>query len=272
MHSALLIHDDIMDNDRLRRGFRTIFAQYEHLGMRERAEDPERFGKSMGICAGDVGFFIATDIVARLPLDPERRVALQALIARELAYVGLAQMQDVTFGSFASTPPVGDVYTLYLYKTARYTFSLPLMAGALLAGRTGKILGHLAELGEYLGVVFQARDDEIGVFGTEGETGKPVGSDIREGKKTLLYIEFLRRARGAERRRLAGVFGKASLAPSDVAMMRWAIERSGARKRLQDMMRELASRADKLIGSLRVADSHREILREICAQSMQRSR
>jgi geranylgeranyl diphosphate synthase type I len=272
IHSALLIHDDIMDNDRLRRGFRTIFAQYESLGTRGRAENPERFGKSMGICAGDVGFFIASDIVARLSLDAERRSALQALLARELAYVGLAQMQDVTFGAFAATPPVRDVYTLYLYKTARYTFSLPLMAGALLAGRTGKTLDRLAELGEYLGVVFQAREDEIGVFGTEGETGKPTASDLREGKKTLLYVEFLRRARGAEKRRLAGVFGKTTLAPSDVLMMRWAIERSGARKRLQDMMSELASRADKLIGSLRVADSHRAILREICAESMQRSR
>ncbi len=107
-HSALLIHDDIMDNDRLRRGFRTIFAQYENLGTRGRAGDPERFGRSMGLCAGDVGFFIATDIVARLPLEAERRTALQALLARELAYVGLAQMQDVTFGAFARTPPVRD--------------------------------------------------------------------------------------------------------------------------------------------------------------------
>jgi geranylgeranyl diphosphate synthase, type I len=272
LHSALLIHDDIMDNDRLRRGFRTIFAQYESLGARGRADDAAGFGRNMGICAGDVAFFIATDIVARLGVDAERRLALQALLARELSYVGLAQMQDVSFGAFSRTPPVRDVYTLYLYKTARYTFSLPLMAGALLAGRSGKILKTLAELGEYLGVVFQARDDEIGVFGTEGETGKPVGSDIREGKKTLLYIEFLRRAGGAEKRKLAGLAGKAALAPSDVAMVRWAIERSGARKRLKDMMAELASRADKIIGSLRIPESHREILREICAESMQRSR
>jgi geranylgeranyl diphosphate synthase type I len=271
-HSALLIHDDVMDNDRLRRGFRTIFAQYENVGTRGRAADPERYGKNMGICAGDVCFFIASDMVARLNLEPGRRMAFQALLAREHAYVGLAQMQDVTFGAFSRTPPVHDVYTLYLYKTARYTFSLPLMAGAVLAGRSGRILDRLAELGEYLGVIFQARDDEIGVFGAERKTGKPVGSDIREGKKTLLYIEFLRKARGSERRKLAGLFGKAALAPSDVAYMRWAIERSGARKRLQDMMGEMASRAEKLISSLRIAECHRAILREICAESLQRGR
>jgi geranylgeranyl diphosphate synthase type I len=272
IHSALLIHDDIMDNDRLRRGFRTIFAQYESIGARSRACDPERFGRSMGICAGDIGFFIASDILARLAVDPERRVALQALLARELAYVGLAQMQDVSFGAFARTPPVHDVYTLYLYKTARYTISLPLMSGALLAGKSGKTLARLAELGEYLGVAFQARDDEIGVFGTERETGKPVGSDIREGKKTLLYLELLRRSRGAERRRLEEIFGKPTLEPSDVALVRAAIERSGARQRLQEMMEELSARAEKLIDSLRISQNFRRILKEICAVGIRRSR
>jgi len=272
IHSALLIHDDIMDNDRLRRGFRTIFAQYESIGARCRAENPERYGRSMGICVGDVGFFLASDIISRLPLESERKTALQSLLARELAYVGLAQMQDVSFGAFSRTPPVSDVYTLYLYKTARYTFSLPLMAGAILAGKSGKILTRLAELGEYLGVVFQARDDEIGVFGTERETGKPVGSDIREGKKTLLYLELLRRSRGAERRELEGILGKSTLGPSDVALVRSAIERSGARRRLQEMMEELAARAGKLIDSLRVPERYRAILSEISALGIRRNR
>jgi geranylgeranyl diphosphate synthase type I len=272
LHSALLTHDDIMDNDRLRRGFRTIFAQYESIGARCRAGDPERYGRSMGICVGDIGFFLASDIVSRLAVDPERRLALQSLLARELAYVGLAQMQDVSFGAFSRTPPVSDVYTLYLYKTARYTFSLPLMAGALLAGKSGKILTRLAELGEYLGVVFQARDDEIGVFGTERETGKPVGSDIREGKKTLLYLELLRRSRGAERRKLEGILGKSTLVPSEVALVRSAIERSGARRRLQEMMEELAARAGKLIDSLNVPDRYRVILSEISTIGMRRNR
>jgi geranylgeranyl diphosphate synthase type I len=272
LHSALLIHDDIMDNDRLRRGFRTIFAQYESIGSRGGAGDPERFGRSMGICVGDVGFFLASDIVSRLAVECERRAALQSLLARELAYVGLAQMQDISFGAFSRTPPVSDVYTLYLYKTARYTFSVPLMAGAILAGKSGKTLARLAELGEYLGVVFQARDDEIGVFGSERETGKPVGSDIREGKKTLLYLELLRRSRGAERRKLEEILGKSTLGPSDVALVRSAIDRSGARRRLQEMMEELAARAGKLIDTLRVPDRYRTILSEISALGILRNR
>ena len=92
IHSSLLIHDDIMDNDRLRRGARTVFAQYEQMGRGRHAADPARFGLSMGICAGDVGYFVAWDILSRLPLDPATRAALLAMVSRELAYVGLAPL------------------------------------------------------------------------------------------------------------------------------------------------------------------------------------
>ena len=199
IHSSLLIHDDIMDNDRLRRGGRTIFAQYEQAGRRARAVDPAAFGRSMGICAGDVGYFLAWEILSGLAVDAERKVELLALVSRELSYVGLAQMQDVAFSAFPRIPSRDDVLALYIYKTARYTFALPLMAGALIAGAPAAERRRLCELGERLGVIFQVRDDELGIFGSEAETGKPVGSDIREGKKTLLYLELIRRrARGGE--------------------------------------------------------------------------
>src|SRR5271157_676743 len=68
IHSSLLIHDDIMDNDRLRRGARTVFAQYEQVGRGRHAADPGRFGLSKGIRSGDVGYFVAWDIISLLPL------------------------------------------------------------------------------------------------------------------------------------------------------------------------------------------------------------
>jgi geranylgeranyl diphosphate synthase type I len=141
VHSSLLIHDDIMDNDRLRRGARTVFAQYEDMGRKSRAADSARFGLSMGICAGDVGYFVAWDVLARLPIDLTRKCSLMALVSRELAFVGLGQMQDVAFGSFPDAPARREVLALYLNKTARYTFSLPLMAGAMLAGAPEAALG-----------------------------------------------------------------------------------------------------------------------------------
>jgi geranylgeranyl diphosphate synthase type I len=270
LHSSLLVHDDIMDNDRLRRGSPTLFAQYERLRRGAERMAAERFGRSLGICAGDVGFFIAWDILSRLPVAPGRRSTVLSLAARELAYVGVAQMQDVAFGAFPRMPAPADVLDLYLYKTARYTFSLPLAAGAILAGAGQKAVERLATLGAHLGVVFQIRDDDIGIFGSRALTGKPVGSDIREGKKTLLYLECLKRARGAEKKSLASLLGSSGLTSADVRTVREAAERLGARQRMTDLMQELAGEALRIVDTLDVAEKHRATLRQICAESARR--
>jgi geranylgeranyl diphosphate synthase type I len=273
LHSSLLVHDDIMDNDRLRRGAPTLFAQYERLARRTGRTGPaaaESFGRSMGICAGDVGYFLAWDILSRLAVPPRRRAALLSLVARELAYVGIAQMQDVAFGAFPRMPQHDDVLDLYRYKTARYTFSLPLAAGAILAGAGQPAVRRLVALGTYLGVIFQIRDDDIGIFGSRRLTGKPVGSDIREGKKTLLYLECLRRAGGPEKKSLASLLGKPGLTAADVRTVRKAAERLGARQRLAELMDDLAREARRTVDTLDIADMHRAILREICAESARR--
>ncbi len=162
--SALLIHDDIMDHDTMRRGQRTIFAQY---GV-------NHFGESMGMCAGDIGFFFAFELLADMS---QQKYAILPLICRELVKVGVAQMQDVSVGNQKEIPSEADILNLYRYKTARYTFSLPLMVGAILAGQSEATINILEKLGEDLGIMFQLKDDEL-----------DFESDQREGKKTLLWL------------------------------------------------------------------------------------
>jgi geranylgeranyl diphosphate synthase, type I len=272
IHSSLLVHDDIMDNDRLRRGASTIFAQYEQIGRGRHASDPARFGSAMGICAGDVGYFVAGDILSSLPLENGTKSTLLSLVFRELACVGLAQMQDISFGSFRRTPARDEVIALYLHKTARYTFSLPLAAGALLAGVPAAERRRLWQLGEHLGVIFQVRDDDLGIFGSEKETGKPVGSDIREGKKTLLSLELFRRARGEEKKTLEALFGKPTLTRTEAARVGAAIEKLGARQTLDSLLEGLAGKAERIIDSLAVSKAHALVLRDICARSLERKK
>lgn len=271
LHSCLLVHDDIMDDDRLRRGEPTVFAQYERLARGRGARDAREFGRSMGICAGDVGYFVAWDVLSGLPVDPGRRAGLLSLVSGELARVGVAQMQDVALGSGAALPSADEVLTLYLYKTARYTFSLPLAAGALLAGAEAAEVEKLLALGARLGVVFQLRDDDLGVFGSRARTGKPVGSDVREGKKTLLYLELLQRARGAERGRLASLLGKKSLTAADLGTVRSAMVRLGVRERLAEVAEDLAREAAAVVETLAIAPRYRAVLRGICVRSAQRT-
>ena len=144
------------------------------------------------------------------------------------------------------------------------------MAGAILAGADPRAVRRLGILGTYLGVVFQIRDDELGVFGSRAQTGKPVGSDIREGKKTLFCLELLRRARGQEKKRLAALFGKKDLTAADLRTVREAAERLGARRRMQELAADLAGEASRIIESLDIPDRDRRILLALCGESLRR--
>jgi geranylgeranyl diphosphate synthase type I len=285
LHSGLLVHDDIMDGDRLRRGRPSIFAQYEREARRLGAVDPERIGAGVGICAGDVAFFLALEAIARLPCGPDCRAALAGLAARELALVGVGQMQDVVLGAGRRLPSPAEALAVCTYKTARYTFSLPLVAGATLADSTSgaaetpgagrvppKTLGRLQRLGELLGTAYQLRDDDIGLYGSERETGKPVGADLREGKKTLLAIELMRRAHGMERRELARILGKGEIDGADVHRVREAAERLGARQAVIDVATRLVRDAVKVAKSLELPDPWRTRLEEICLANLDRTR
>lgn len=270
LHSALLVHDDIMDGDRLRRGEPTVHARYEEEARRARAVDPARVGTALGIAAGDLAIFAALAEFAALETEPALRAEIARRAGRELALVAAGQLADVDLGADRRWPPRAAVLAVYTYKTARYTFSLPLACGALLAGASPGQVARLERFGELLGTVFQVLDDDLGMFGTEAETGKPVGADVREGKKTLLAQELLRRARPAERRRLGRLFGNADLSAADVAAVREAAERLGARQAVLDAAARMAKQAQRAAAGLRVAAPHRRVLQELCAASVNR--
>jgi geranylgeranyl diphosphate synthase type I len=270
LHSALLVHDDIMDGDRLRRGEPTVHVRYEEEARRARANDPGRIGMALGVSAGDLAIFAALGEIAALEVDPALGIALARRVGRELALVAAGQLEDVALGSERRWPSRAEVLAVYTYKTARYTFSLPLACGALLAGARPAAIARLDRLGELLGTVFQVLDDDLGMFGSETETGKPVGADIREGKKTLLARELLRRAGAAERRRIAPLFGKRNLTRRDVDVVREAAERLGARQAVLDAAARMAKDAERLVAGLRVDPEHRRVLREICTASLGR--
>lgn len=172
-HSGLLIHDDIMDNDTLRRGRASIWEQYR------RVSHNTHIGISQAINAGDLCFFLAQELLADINLLP--------FISSELAYVTIAQMQDVE--NNRGTPvSKDDILSLYRYKTARYTFSLSMVVGAKVAGVSKQHTETLTRLGESMGLLYQIRDDELSISGDSTVTGKPVGNDERNKKQTLAFL------------------------------------------------------------------------------------
>ena len=255
LQAGLLIHDDIMDRDTLRRGSTTVHAQYEQDAAATQAADPTHHGLSLGVCAGDMAFFLGFHTLAALPVPPAlqelaRRVA--AFAAQELCWVGVAQMQDVRNGAggIGSDPDPAQILRVYRYKTGRYTFSLPLAVGAMLADAGPMQIEALDQAGENLGVVFQLKDDELGIFGDAAQSGKRADSDIREDKKTLLRHFLFAAADEALRARLGGIFGSREPGADGLRVVREAMEATGARTKAREYMHCFAMEASDRIASL----------------------
>lgn len=281
--SGLLVHDDIMDRDRVRRGFSTLHVDYEEILRIGGYDDPPHYGEALGICAGDLAYFLAFELLAELPIAAERALAASRIAAAELCLVGVAQMQDVANGALRpgatnpfraapAEPSEADVIRLYRYKTGRYTFSLPLALGAAIAGASDGARTALETAGEELGVLFQLKDDELGLFADEAELGKPVGADIREDKKTPFRLRLMARAEGADRERLSGIFGNRKAGAAELKYVQDALGRYGVRAELRAEMEGYARRAVDGLASVLGATTPAAAVawRELVAYSLER--
>jgi geranylgeranyl diphosphate synthase type I len=255
--SAFLIHDDIMDRDDLRRGEPSYFRQYQLLFADAGLRDSLHQGEAFGTCGGDAALFLGFDLLSMDDPPP----GFLSFCSRELAGVAVAQAHDLHFGVRSALPSYDDIMTLYAHKTGRYSFSLPLVAGALLAGKTLDQCKSLEALGEHMGVAFQIRDDELGIFGSQEELGKPIGSDIREGKKTLFFRALMDSLDPGERERIGAYFGSSKSGRPELEEVRTLLDRRGGRARVRAIAEERESLAAGLIAGIEGADeAHRAAL------------
>ncbi len=250
VQSFLLIHDDIMDRDTTRRGKSSVYYGYVERARRRGISDSEHYGASIGICVGDVAMLLAVELLAQLELNSDLRVRLVGMLSHEIAQVGLAQMKDVDHGVAEDAITAEDVLRLYRYKTGRYTFALPLMTGAIIAGRESQMVEELGKLGEELGVIFQIKDDQLGLFGSVDTIGKPVGSDIKADKKTLFRLYLFENASDEDRRRLSQVFGSSEVSEADLEFVHDCLKRYRVPERVEDDLAQLKQRCEQMIAEL----------------------
>ncbi len=271
--SALLIHDDIMDRDIIRRGSPSIYHQYVLKSGEWNLYEPDHAGRALGICAGDIAFFTAFEMISIAELPDVVKTKLFELCARELSYVGVAQMVDVHWGAGVRLPDPEEVLNLYTYKTGRYTFSLPLIMGGIAAGQVPEVIKLFEKFGTALGTIFQLRDDEIGIYGNEKEVGKPIGSDIKEGKKTLFYLYLFERIDSREREKIQTIFGNQSASEEDIRYVKELMEKFDIRQKVASVVSRFAEQAWEEIRKLNgVKGNAKALLEELILYSVQRSK
>lgn len=270
LHTAFVIHDDVIDHDLVRRGAPNVAGRFALEGIARgfaagRAND---YGEASAILAGDLLISGAHRLVAELDAPPAVRGALLELLDECVFLAAAGEHADVRHAAGA-TPCEREILAMIEHKTASYSFSAPLQAGALLGGATGDAVDRLGEIGRHLGVAFQLRDDVLGVYGRPELTGKSVLGDLREGKETLL-IAYARGHAGWPD--VAAEFGRGDLDDAAAARLRTAIEASGARSRVERLIVERCDAAMAAVSASLLPGTLRDQLEATARECVERAR
>ncbi len=267
-HDYLLIHDDFMDEDTLRRGQDTVwYSLHKWLNG-----DPH-VAHSLAVCAGDIAEAYATEAIVEARIPDDRKLHLVALLHRILENTGYGQVLDIMLETLPlSDVREEDVLRVHEYKTSRYTIEGPLHMGATLADAGNELFDVYTRYAIPAGIAFQLKDDIIGVFGDERVTGKPAGSDIREGKRTLLIVYAYQNGSDEQRKRIEELLGKKDLTREEIEEMREIIRETGSLKYSEDMMERLIAEAKGVIENSDVAEPARTILLELADYLVRREK
>jgi geranylgeranyl diphosphate synthase type I len=275
LHNASLIHDDIMDKADTRRGEKTF-----HISLRDYANEkysntntnPEDFGISMGILGGDFTYNLAYKAINTTDFPPP--VTLKAAIEFNEGFFQIVQgviIETEFMGRFAVTED--EYYTMIKGKTAAL-FEKATRIGAIFAEGTKSQINALGEFGLTAGIAFQIVDDIIGTFGNPKKTGKPVDSDLKEGKKTLLTIKAIEEANEKQRKTLSKIVGNQAANETEIEEVRDIIKDTGAldysRNKAESLYQQCISFLDE--AEPKLDEKYKNYLTEIAKMGVNRDK
>ena len=261
IHSYLLIHDDIMDRDNLRHGVETLHARYEAFAVKHFPEkDAAHFGTSIAITLGDMVCAWGNDCIFSLDLPRERVQRATQKVQSVVHRTGVGQMRDM-YIEFLGTATEVEILEMYKDKTAYYSLIGPLQIGLLLAGENEEFDSVFHEYALPLGIAFQLQDDILGLYSEEQELGKTIGSDIAEGKVTLLLQKTREGLSAADQQELTRILrlGEA-LTESDIAWVRAKGEETGSKAAIEARIQAYIAKAQAVLAASSLPEDTKQFL------------
>lgn len=274
--AAALVHDDIIDNSDTRRGRPASHRELEAVHRaRSWAGDAEAFGRSAALLLGDLLVAWSDDLFERALLTTASAAATRVEYARMRRDVTLGQFLDIAQESAwitqAADQHASRARDIASLKSARYSVQQPIVIGAAFGGGDAAQLSALRAFGLPLGLAFQLRDDELGVFGDDSVTGKPAGDDLREGKRTLLVAYTRERLDVDERAHLDRALGDPSLDDAEIRHIQDLMRSTGAFERVENEITAYAAEADRALASAALDPDAVAELRALADAAVRRS-
>lgn len=224
MHTATLIHDDVVDESEERRGLTSVNKTYDN---------------KIAVLVGD--FILALSIENVSKVTNNRFSSIVAATTQELASGELLQLKSVHNQEISE-----EVYFRIIHQKTASLFAACAQAGAVSATNDENLIQRLSKFGETLGLCFQIRDD-IFDYSQSAEIGKPTGNDMKEGKLTLPAIFVLKSENNSEMLRIAKAVKNLSATESEINQLIDYTLQNGGIEYAEKRMFQLADEAKDLL-------------------------
>lgn len=247
--TAILAHDDIIDKSEQRRFKPSMYVKFggDHEGI------------SKAIFCADIGLVCALDMIEKSDFEPQ--IKNKAVVHQNKIFVSTMAGELFDFElSKQNSCSLQDIIDMYLMKTAPYTVSGPLVLGAIFAGQGEDIQSKLFEYGNLVGCAFQIKDDILGIFSSQQQTGKSDLSDMREGKKTVLSLHFVQNANDDDKAKFENIYGKAGANENDLEIIKELFVKSGSLEFANNMCRDYIDKANMILNEMNVDENQKQML------------
>jgi geranylgeranyl pyrophosphate synthase len=245
---CILVHDDLVDRDNLRRGERTLHKVFVE-------DHDDRFGEGTAIFVGNIAYALATQAIIDSGFSPEKVAKLLLLLSKGYEEVNESQILDLLF-EYKDVDV--DEWRIMASKRAASLFKVTMLIGAVLGGASESNQQILEEAAVNIGYSFDIQDDIIDTFAQEKEYGRLPCKDIASGKKPLHVVYTLNSADRERAKTLRNFIGKKNLSQKDIDVIRALIEESGALDAAKKISREHAEKAKVLIYKTSLSDNAKE--------------
>ena len=227
-HTWTIVHDDIIDKDTRRRGGLTVHEEFRRKAIAELGysdSDASHYGISIAMLAGDMQQGWAVSILSELSeqngIDPY--LALYLIRDSEMRVQSTlieGQVLDIQYSKTPIRMLTEEQILGMLWKKTGVLYEFSSKSGAMLGLNTvdpeHNMVKAISAFASKCGTAFQLQDDILGIIGDEKVLGKPVGSDIREGKRTVILHQAFKNANNAQRSELERIFGNPQCSAGDI--------------------------------------------------------
>lgn len=241
IHTFSLIHDDIMDDDDMRRGKPAVHKVWD---------------ENVAILAGDTLFSKAFEII--MNSDPEKNTPTQ--LSQTLATVAYAcvkicegQASDMSFEDRYDVSE--EEYLDMIFKKTGALIAAASKAGAIMGGANQEVIDAMYDYGRLIGLAFQIQDDYLDLASDEETLGKPIGSDIAKGKMTIIAIKALAASEGEDNKKLLEILKDDNNSQEDIDMALDLFNKYGAIEYAKNVALENVTSAKKVLEILPDSES-----------------